>query len=83
MSGLLFLKPNLYVCNVDEASIINGNIYTKNFIKKFGENNSIIISAEIENQLNSLNSEEKKIIWKCLVLKKLELKCLQEKVIIY
>ena len=60
LSGLLSLKPNLYVCNVDEQSIIKGNIYTQNFIKKFGEKNTIIISAEIETQLNSLNEEEKK-----------------------
>ena len=42
ISGLLSLKPNLYVCNVDEASVEKGNIYTKNFIQKFGEKNTII-----------------------------------------
>ena len=79
MSGLLFLKPNLYVCNVDEASIIKGNIYTQNFIKKFGENNSIIISAEIENQLNSLNSEEKKNYMEMLGIKEAGIKMLTRK----
>tara|TARA_Y100001970_G_scaffold292348_1_gene433328 strand:- start:1244 stop:2317 length:1074 start_codon:yes stop_codon:yes gene_type:complete len=59
ISGLLSLKPNLYVCNVDEASITNGNQYTKKFIEKYGENDTIIISAEIENQLNSLSNQEK------------------------
>ncbi len=59
ISGLLSLKPNLYVCNVDEESIKSGNHYTRKFIDKYGEKNTIIISAEIENQLNSLNSQEK------------------------
>ena len=79
MSGLLFLKPNLYVCNVDEASINKGNIYTQNFIKKFGENNSIIISAEIENQLNSLNNEEKKNYMEMLGIKEAGIKMLTRK----
>ena len=79
MSGLLFLKPNLYVCNVDEQSIIKGNIYTQNFIKKFGEKNSIIISAEIENQLNSLNDEEKKNYMEMLGIKEAGIKILTKK----
>ena len=28
-SGLLSIKPKIYVCNVDEKSIQNGNEYTK------------------------------------------------------
>ena len=32
-SGLLSIKPKIYVCNVDEQSVKNGNEYTKNFIK--------------------------------------------------
>tara|TARA_Y100000590_G_scaffold453431_1_gene598459 strand:+ start:2313 stop:3386 length:1074 start_codon:yes stop_codon:yes gene_type:complete len=59
ISGLLSLKPNLFVCNVDEESITNGNRYTKKFIEKYGDENTIIISAEIENQLNSLSIKEK------------------------
>ena len=31
-TGLLSIKPKLYVCNVDEKSIRKGNDYTKNFI---------------------------------------------------
>ena len=59
MSGLLSLKSNLYVCNVAEESVVSGNQYTKKFIEKYGDKNSIIISAEIENQLNSLSNQEK------------------------
>ncbi|MDA9720973.1 redox-regulated ATPase YchF [Candidatus Pelagibacter sp.] len=60
LSGLLSIKPKLYVCNVDENSIDKGNDYTKNFIEKYGSKNTLIISAEIENQLNELENEERK-----------------------
>ncbi len=59
-SGLLSLKPKIFVCNVDEQSVLNGNNYTKDFTKKFKEENTIIISADIENQINSLDINEKK-----------------------
>ena len=59
-SGLLSIKPKIYVCNVDEKSILNGNNYTKDFIDKYGGENSLIISADIENQINELQSEEKR-----------------------
>ena len=60
LSGLLSIKPKLYVCNVDENSIDKGNDYTKNFIEKYGSKNTLTISAEIENQLNELENEERK-----------------------
>ncbi len=59
-SGLLSTKPKLYVCNVDEKSIENGNNYTENFIKKFGKKNTLIVSADIENQINQLGDEKEK-----------------------
>ena len=58
-SGLLSIKPKLYVCNVEENSIGNGNEYTNKFVKEFGKKNTIIISAEIENQINGLENNEK------------------------
>ena len=60
LSGLLSIKPKLYVCNVDENSIDKGNDYTKRFIEKYGSKNTLTISAEIENQLNELENEERK-----------------------
>ena len=60
-TGLLSTKPKLYVCNVDEKSISEGNNYTKLFISKFGKKNTIFISADIENQINQLENEEKKL----------------------
>ena len=58
--GLLSTKPKLYVCNVDEDSIAKGNNYTKEFIDKFGEDNTLIISADIENQINDLGDKNEK-----------------------
>ena len=58
-SGLLSLKPKIYVCNVDEKSIKDGNKYTDLFTEKFGKKNTLIISADIENQINQLSNEEK------------------------
>ena len=44
-SGLLSLKPKIFVCNVDEKSIQSGNNHTKAFINRFGLENTLIISA--------------------------------------
>ena len=54
-SGLLITKPKLYVCNVNEESIKSGNKYTEDFISKFSDRNTLIISADIENQINQLD----------------------------
>ena len=59
-SGLLTLKPKLYVCNVDEKSISSGNRLSSEIQKKNNIENTIIISAEIENQINQLECSEKK-----------------------
>ncbi len=79
ISGLLTLKPNLYVCNVDEESISNGNQFTKKFIEKYGNENTIIISAEIENQLNSLGIKEKLNYMDMLGIKEAGIKMLTKK----
>ncbi len=67
-SGLLSIKPKLYVCNIDEKSIGNGNKYSDSFIKIYGESNTIIISADTENQINQLDLEEKKKYMKMIGL---------------
>ena len=67
--GLLSIKPKLYVCNVDEKSISVGNNYTELFISKFGEKNTILISADIENQINQLENIEKNNYMKMINLK--------------
>ena len=62
-TGLLSTKPKLFVCNVDEKSVSDGNNYTKSFIDKFGKKNTVFISADIENQINQLDKEEKKKLY--------------------
>ncbi len=78
-SGLLSLKPKIFVCNVDEASIKNGNKYTENFIAKFGEKNTLIISADIENQINQLENDERVNYMEMIGLKKTGLNMLIQK----
>ena len=69
LSGLLSLKPKIFVCNVDEKSIQNGNDYTKLFVEKFGLENTLIVSADIENQINELNNNERKNYMEMIGLK--------------
>ncbi len=78
-TGLLSLKPKIFVCNVDEKSVKNGNSYTKNFIEKFGTENTLIISADIENQLNQLDVNEKKNYMNIIGLKETGLNTLIQK----
>ena len=78
-TGLLSIKPKLFVCNVDEKSVSEGNNYTKLFIDKFGKKNTILISADIENQINQLDKEEKKNYMKMINLKETGLNSLIKK----
>tara|TARA_B100000579_G_scaffold432218_1_gene448655 strand:- start:18 stop:1091 length:1074 start_codon:yes stop_codon:yes gene_type:complete len=78
-TGLLSTKPKLYVCNVDEKSISEGNKYSKEFIGKFGEKNTILISADIENQINQLENEEKINYMKMINIKETGLNILIKK----
>jgi GTP-binding protein YchF len=78
-SGLLSLKPKIFVCNVDEASVQNGNQYTKAFITKFGDRNTLIVSADIENQINQFESNEKKNYMEMIGLKRTGLNMLIQK----
>jgi GTP-binding protein YchF len=78
-SGLLSVKPKIFVCNVDEASVQNGNKYTESFIKKFGEKNTLIVSADIENQINQLENEEKQNYMEMIGLKNTGLNLLIQK----
>jgi ribosome-binding ATPase len=78
-SGLLSLKPKIFVCNVDEASVQNGNSYTSAFIEKFGTKNTLIVSADIENQINQLDNEEKVNYMEMIGLKQTGLNLLIQK----
>ena len=57
---LLTYKPVMYVCNVDEASVVNGNEYVEKVKQAVAEENTevIIISAAIEADIAGLESFE-------------------------
>ena len=78
-SGLLSLKPKIFVCNVDEKSVQSGNNYSKTFINKFSQDNTLIISADIENQINELDIDEKKNYMEMIGLKSTGLSLLIQK----
>ena len=78
-SGLLSIKPKIFVCNVDEKSIQDGNNYTKIFIEKYSNEKTIIISADIENQINELEDNEKKNYMEMIGLKETGLDMLIQK----
>ena len=78
-SGLLSIKPKIFVCNVGEESVQSGNEYTNKFIKKFGDQNTLIVSADIENQINHLENEEKENYMKMIGLERTGLNMLIQK----
>ncbi len=58
-SGLLSLKPKIYVCNVDENSLNRGNKYTEACLKKYGKDKIVLVCAEIENQIMELDEKDR------------------------
>ncbi len=60
---LLTDKPILYVCNVDEASVLSGNEYTKALMEAVKNENAevILISASIESEIAQLDSKEERL----------------------
>ncbi len=60
---LLTAKPILYVCNVDEASVIDGNEHTKKFEELVKEEKAqvIYITAGIEADIIELDSIEERL----------------------
>ena len=78
-SGLLSIKPKIFVCNVDEKSVQIGNDYTKKFIDEYGEEKTLIVSADIENQINQLVNDEKRSYMEMIGLKETGLDLLIQK----
>jgi GTP-binding protein YchF len=60
---LLTAKPMLYVCNVDEASVISGNAHTQHFqeLVKGEDAEVIFISAAIEAEIAQLESVDERL----------------------
>ncbi|MFT5513560.1 MAG: GTP-binding protein YchF, partial [Bacteroidia bacterium] len=56
---LITYKPVMYVCNVDEDSVINGNDHTKRLIESIDENAEVLfISAAIEADIATMDRED-------------------------
>lgn len=55
---LLTVKPVIYVCNVDEKSVVSGNAHTKAIAEKVKDENAeiLLISAAIESEIATLES---------------------------
>lgn len=62
---LLTAKPVLYVCNVDENSVVTGNELTRRFAETVADENSgiVLISAEIESEIIQLTDPEERMIF--------------------
>ena len=61
--NLISLKPTMYVCNVDEGSIHNGNNLSKKVEDLVSQNNhlTVLVSASIEAQIAELDNKEEKV----------------------
>ena len=58
-SGLLSIKPRIIVANVDEKSLPDGNHYSEECKKKFPGESVIIVCADIEDQIMSLQKKDR------------------------
>ena len=61
--NLISSKPMLYICNVDEKSILKGNNFSEKVKERALEekNNIVIVSAAIESQIAEFENEEDKL----------------------
>ena len=69
---LLTIKPVIYVCNVDEQSVVNGNKYTEAVKEAIKDEQAeiLFISAAIESEIAAMDSyEDRKMFLEDLGLK--------------
>lgn len=57
---LLTMKPVIYVCNVDEKSVVTGNSFTATLMEAIKSENAeiLFVSAEIESEISVMESYE-------------------------
>ena len=61
--NIIAIKPMLYICNVDEDSVQNGNEMSKK-VSNYANtknHNAVIVSASIESQIAELENNEEKL----------------------
>ena len=68
--GLLTIKPKIIVCNVDEESLVKGNIFTESIKKKYSNDKIVTICADIEDQIMGLDNNERETFMKEIGLNK-------------
>ncbi len=68
--GLLSIKPKIIVCNVDEKNLKDGNRFTEEVKSKHPNEKIIIVCADIEDQIMSLEKDERTIFMKEIGLEK-------------
>jgi GTP-binding protein YchF len=68
--GLLSIKPKIIVCNVDEASLASGNKFTEKVKNKYLDEKTVIICADIEDQIMGLDKSERETFMKEIGLNK-------------
>ena len=59
--NLLTSKPVLYICNVDDASVVTGNHHTKAFEASVADESAQVmyVSAEIESEMIEMEEEDR------------------------
>ncbi len=62
---LLTIKPVIYVCNVDEKSVVSGNEYTAQVMEAIKNEHAeiLFVSAEIESEIAVMESYEDRIMF--------------------
>ena len=68
--GLLSIKPKIIVCNVDEESLASGNIFTQRVKDKYPNEKVVTICADIEDQIMSLDRNERETFMREIGLNK-------------
>ncbi len=68
--GLLSIKPRIIVCNVDEDSVSSGNDLTSAIRSSYPEDKIITVCADIEDQIMSLDKNDREIFMKDIGLNK-------------
>ena len=68
--GLLSIKPKIIVCNVDEESLAEGNVFTKSVKETHPNEKVVTICADIEDQIMGLDNNEREIFMKEIGLSK-------------
>ena len=65
LMNLITMKPVIYVCNVDEASVIDGNSYVKQIEEAVKDENAqlLIIATAIEAEIAELDALDEQLLF--------------------